>query len=302
MASVAPLQPLNEPRTLVKSSNTALSWAAILAGAAASAAMSLVLLALGAGLGLSAVSPWGYASASPKALAAGAIIWMLLTALAASGLGGYLAGRLRAKWPDADPDESHFRDTAHGFLTWAVATLISAGVLASAASSMVGAIAKTGASAAAVSAQAAGTPAAPTPDGMRNYYTDMLLRSDKPADVNADTAGVRREVNSILLASVPDGDVSQADRSYLAQLVVNRTGLSRPEAEQRVTQTLAAAKSAMDAASAKAKEAAEATRKATMHTALWVFVSLLVGAFYASLTATWGGKQRDMQLYQSTTI
>jgi hypothetical protein len=249
---------------------SAVSWAAILAGAAASAALSLSILALGAGLGLSSISPWSYAGVSAKALGAGTVIWMLVTSLCASGLGGYIAGRLRAKWSDADADESHFRDTAHGYLAWAVATLIGASVLASAASSMVGTIAK--ASAAAVAAGAsteiAGNAGGPSISEMRSYFSDMMLRTDKPVDANGDITRALHEVNTIF-ANASAGDIAQADRTYLAQIVASRTGLSPTEAEQRVNQTVAAAKAAMEAASTKAKEAAETARKLSMYTALW---------------------------------
>jgi len=287
----------------VAPATSAISWAAILGGAAASAALSLILLSLGAGLGLSSISPWSYSGASAKTLAAGTIIWLLATSLCASGLGGYIAGRLRSKWSDADADEAHFRDTAHGFLAWSVATLVSAGILASAASSMIGSVAKAAAvtGVAAASAETAGNDGIPGANEMRRYFAGMMFRTDKPVDANAEMTGTLRDVDSIL-AIAPSGDVTPADRAYLSQLVASRTGLSRPEAEQRVNQTLTAAKGAMDAAAAKAKETAEAARKVSMYTALWIFVSLLIGAFYASLAATWGGKRRDNHAYQRTSV
>ena len=42
-----------------------------------------------------------------------------------------------------------------------------------------------------------------------------------------------------------------------------------------------------------AKDAADTARRATAYAALWFFIFLLVGAFSASLAATWGGKSRD---------
>ena len=121
------------------------AWGAILAGAVAAAALSLILLALGSGLGLSSISPWSYQGATATAMGIGAIVWLLVMAAASSGLGGYLAGRLRPKWEHVTSDESFFRDSAHGFLAWAVATLVSAALLTSAASSMVGTAVKAGA-------------------------------------------------------------------------------------------------------------------------------------------------------------
>jgi len=258
----------------------------------------LILLALGAGLGLLSVSPWSYQGASTTAITARSIIWLLVTSLCASGLGGYIAGRMRAKWNAATESETHFRDTVHGFLAWAVATLISAAVLASAASSMVGGAALAGAGVAAAGAARMpgldGGVAAREPNA--NYFVAMMLRGARSTETNGNTSDALREVRDILVASMTS-EMPPGDKAYLTQLVANRTGLGQVEAEQRVIQTSAAAKLAADAAVAKAKEAAEAARKATAHAALWVFISLLVGAFYASLAATWGGKQRDPEAY-----
>src|SRR6185369_3431329 len=267
-----------------------ISWAAIVAGAVAAAALSLILLALGTGLGLSSVSPWAYEGASARSLGIASAIWLLAMAGVASGLGGYLAGRLRARWLDADVDEAFFRDTAHGFLTWAVATVISAAVLTTAASSMVGASAKTAADAGALTLAAGGAAAtANDSDATNRYFVDMMFRGAKPgAEGGADLNGTRREAAAIVSNALAGG-LSQGDRTYLGQVIASRTGLSQDEAEQRVTQATNAAKLAADAAAAKAREVAETARKATAYTALWVFVSLLFGAFCASLAATWGG-------------
>ena len=278
----------------------AISWAAIAAGAVAAAALSLILLALGTGLGLSSVSPWAYEGASAKTTGIVGAMWLLIMAAVASGLGGYIAGRLRTKWSDADPDEVYFRDTAHGFLAWAVATLISAAVLTSAASSMVGTTAKTVASAGAAVAGSAGASAAAAtekePDST-GYFVDMMLRGAKPPEAGVNVTDTRREASAILSNSL-NGEISAGDRTYLAQMVANRTGMSPAESEQRVAQAINTAKQAAETADAKAREVADAARKATAYTALWVFVSLLLGAFCATLAATWGGKQRDLSSYQ----
>jgi len=116
-----------------------LSWPAIIAGAFVIAALGLILLTLGFGLGLSSVSPWSYRGVSGKTLAEGAIAWLVLSQIIASGLGGYLAGRLRHRWNRVHVDEVHFRDTAQGFLAWCVAIVVTAGFLASAGTAMMGA-------------------------------------------------------------------------------------------------------------------------------------------------------------------
>ena len=106
------------------------SWAAVLAGAAGAAALSYALVILGFGLGLSSVSPWAAAGASATTIGVATILWLTLTQIAASSLGGYIAGRLRVKWPTVHTDEVYFRDTAHGFLAWALATVIVAALFA----------------------------------------------------------------------------------------------------------------------------------------------------------------------------
>ena len=274
------------------------AWGATIAGAVAAAALSLILLALGSGLGLSAISPWNYQGATATGVGIGAIAWLLFVAAAASGLGGYLAGRLRPTWAEVTDDESFFRDSAHGFLAWAVATIVSAALLTSAATAMVGTAVKAGAAVAGTAAAtvAAGTAAAPSvaqkadPTG---YFADMLFRGSRPAEPGTDPAAMRDESVSIMTNALQQGELSAGDKAYLAQLVARRTGLSQSEAEQRVTQVAAAAKSAADAAEMKARAAAETARKTGLYLALWVFVSLLLGAFCASLAATIGGRQRD---------
>ena len=113
------------PRSLA----SAVSWAAIEAGAAAAASLSLILLILGVGLGLSSVSPWARDGISAGAFGVSTILWLTLTQLFAAAMGGYLAGRLRTRWTEVHTDEIYFRNTAHGFVAWAVATLATAALL-----------------------------------------------------------------------------------------------------------------------------------------------------------------------------
>lgn len=118
--------------------SSGVSWAAIIAGAFAATALSLALLALGTGIGLSEVSPWMSASASATRIGWTAVIWLVAMQLIASSVGGYLAGRLRTRWVHVHTHEVYFRDTAHGFLVWAVSLVITAGLLTSASSALAG--------------------------------------------------------------------------------------------------------------------------------------------------------------------
>ena len=247
-----------------ESHSSGISWAAVIAGAFAAAAMSLILLALGTGFGLSAASPWANAGASASRISVGAIIWLIFVQIIAFGVGGYLAGRLRTKWVDVHTNEVYFRDTAHGFLVWAVGVVITAAFLTSATISVLGRTPST-------AAQASLDPNA--------YYVDMLLRS--PANPVND-APLRAEMARILDRSLQQSEATAADQNYLAQIVAAKTGLSRSEAETRVSNVLT-----------QARQSADAARKAIAHSLYWTFLALLIGAFCASYAATFGGKLRD---------
>jgi hypothetical protein len=220
--------------------------------------------------------------------------------MAASGLGGYLAGRLRTKWASVHTDEVYFRDTAHGFLAWATATLVTAAFLGSAVASALGTAASAAGSAAktvaTASATAAGAAAATGADhdasDLMSYFSDSLLRSAQPNAAPMD-AGSRAEVSRIVATSVRHGAMDPGDRGYLAQTIAARAGVPQPEAEKRVDDTIARARAAAAKAEAELKQAADTARKTAAYTALWTFIALLTGAFTASLAATWGGRQRD---------
>ena len=247
------------------------SWGAILAGAAAACALTLLLLSLGAGLGFAVVSPWGSRSTSSTSFEIGTGLYFIVMAMLSSGLGGYLAGRLRRKSFGLETIEVEFRDTAHGFLAWAVASIVGAVLLASPASTLIGDVAG-GAVQAASTSQASPV----------NNYADMLLRSDSRSDQQS-LADTRGEISRLLTTSLrTNNDVAGADRDYLVKIVAARTGLSPPDADKRVNDVLTQAKTDLDKA-----------RKAAMHTAIWLTLSLFIGAFAAAAAAWEGGGVRD---------
>jgi len=259
--------------------SSGVSWAAVIGGAFTGAALSLILLSLGTGLGLSSVSPWSNTGASAQTIGRGAIAWLIFTQIVASAMAGYLAGRLRTKWATIHTDEVYFRDTANGFFAWAVGIVMTAAFLASAAASIIGGTAQppvlSGTAAAGKTVQA----------DANDYFVDTLFRSDHPVVGNSDVVG-REEAGRILAHGLKQNDVSAADRNYLAQLVAARTGLSKPEAEQRVNEVIT-----------DARQSADVARKALAHLSLWMFIALLSGAFCASYAATIGGRQRDRVKY-----
>lgn len=278
------------------STRSGVSWGAIFAGAAAAAALSLILVLLGFGLGFSAVSPWADSGISAKGLGISTIVWLAFTQIVASGLGGYIAGRLRVKWANMHGDEVYFRDTAHGFLAWVVATLVTAILVVGSVSSVVGGGVKAGASVAAGAAQAVGTAAKGEDFG---YYVDSLFRDDRPAAVSDDAAhGVVARIFARTLSN--DGQLAAEDRAYLAQLISQRTNLSQADAEARIDKVYGDARKAVEDAKLKAKQAADTAAKVAAYTSLWTFIALLIGAFFASFAATYGGRRRDAVVYVET--
>jgi hypothetical protein len=259
--------------------SSGVTWSAVIGGAFVCAAISLILLALGTGLGFSAVSPWANSGVSAATIGTSAIVWLILVQVIGSLMGGYLAGRLRTKWTKIHSDEVYFRDTAHGFLAWAVALVITAAFLASAAASLAGGAARLGASERA--AGAANAQAGPTGLNPNEYFVDSLLRSNPP-NLGQNETALRGEVGVIFANALRQGEIPAADKSYLDQVVATKTGMNPSDADKRVSDVLA-----------EAQQTADAARKAIAHLSLWMFIALLTGAFCASLAATFGGAQRD---------
>jgi len=257
------------------SSLSGVSWPAIFAGATAALAMTLVLLAFGTGLGLSMVSPWQGSGISATTFKITTGIYLIVIAMISSSIGGYLAGRLRSAWDGVHADEVYFRDTAHGFVAWALASVIGAAVLATPASSLIGG------TAAGVS-QGAMTAAGQA--GPMEGYIDTLLRSDpSQSNGNATPADTRADMLRLFTRSYRDGgQLAAPDREYAAKVIAAKTGLSQQDAEKRLNDVTNQIKADMDAA-----------RKATVALAFWITASLLLGAFCASLAATEGGGLRD---------
>lgn len=277
-----------------ESSSTAVSWGPIIAGAFAASTLTFILMLLGSGLGLSMVSPWSGSGASITTFAVSTAIWLVIVQWLSSGVGGYLAGRLRTKWVGIHTDEVYFRDTAHGFLAWALATLLVVGVLGSALSAAVGTgvqAVSTGASGAALGASAGASANAGGADNATSYLVDSLFRpadATKLATANPD-GDAAAQASRILIASAAADEISADDKTYLSQLVAARTGLSEADAKARVDALVAK----VEDAKVKAKQVADTARKGSATFALLGALSLVIGAFIASAAAALGGRQRD---------
>jgi hypothetical protein len=270
-----------EERNPLETATSGVAWPAIIGGAFAAVALSLILVALGSGFGLASVSPWFNAGASATTFTVMTAVWLIVVQWLASGLGGYLTGRLRTKWVGLHTHEVFFRDTANGFLSWAVASVIGAAFLAAAASSVLTGTATT------VAAIASGPSGSAIADPMA-YFVDSLYRTDHPG-ANAPDGDILAQSNRILLNGVRNGEVPAPDKTYLAQLVSARTGLSQTDAVKRVDDVIAQ----VSAAEVKARQTADAARKAGAYLSIFMALSMLVGAFIACVAAALGGQQRD---------
>lgn len=370
-------------------SQSGVSWAAIFAGALAAGVLSLLLFMLGIGLGLSSVSVWSGSGAEGATVGWGAVVWLVITQLLSAAVGGYLAGRLRTKWQGVHTDEVYFRDTAHGFLAWALATIgmvilagsvlssaltgvgKAAGAVASGAATVAGgAVSAVGGAVGTVGSVAGGAASAAigaatgqvAGDNDLGYWISTMMRNggpteaqkqqaaDKVSDVAGDVADKAgevadkqtgtvaevakdvqqtaqelqknptqvpqkakqvaakardaaadaKEIGMVFTQALKTGTLSEADANYVASLIAQHSDVTEAEAKEKVQATFAEiqkniedAKKAAEEAKQKAMEAAEEARKATAHSMLWMFVVLLIGAFVGSLSATYGGRQRN---------
>jgi hypothetical protein len=295
-----------------------LDWGPVILGALGAAAMSIVLLAFGSALGLSVVSPYPYAGISAKGAAIVAAVYLALVMVASFASGGYIAGRMRTPWRTTDEVEMHFRDGAHGFGVWSLGVLLGAALAASGVGAVVSAAGKaTTAIAAAGTAGAASNPALgqlslrPT-----DYAIDRLLApapagtpapaAPAPAaagtDATAGVAAVRANpvttrsradleapIARVFAAGLTNPQLDARDRTYLARIVSEQTGMPQADAEKRVDETYADLK----AAEQKARDAAEAARKTAIIAAFLAAATLAIGCAAACAGASLGARHRD---------
>ncbi len=281
-----------------ESSQSAVSWGAIIAGALAASTITVILTLVGSGLGLTVLSPWPGHGAGLSTFAVSTAIGLIVVQWLSSGAGGYFAGRLRTKWVGVRSDEIFFRDTAHGFMAWALATILVVGVLGSGLTAAVGGGVQAASTIASGAASGATAGAAHLADdasdktGGISYFADSLLRPGDPASLASGPDGRTRaagEVTRILAQSAAAGSFAPDDKAYLARLIAANTGLSEADANARIDTVVAR----IDKAKIKARQAADTARKAGAIFALVSALSLIIGAFIASAAAALAGSQRD---------
>lgn len=289
MAQSAPAAATAAPTSVAGRPVGFVEWGAIVAGALAAVAISFVLYSFGSAIGLSLVSPWPNSGLPAKLVAAIATFWAMVSQIGSFLVGGYIAGRMRSRWSDAPAHEVEFRDGLHGLLVWALGVVIGAALLIATAATLVRGGAELGARV------AGAAPSTATPDPL-GYYADVLLRQRPtspgaaPPPAPPAVAESREEVLRVLQRSLVAGKVSDADKSHLALVVSQRSGLPPPEAQKRVDDTLAEA-------SRVTREAAETARRGAILAGLVTAISLLVALAAAWWGAQRGGEHRDKSVH-----
>lgn len=270
--------------TTINTERSSVDWGAVIAGAVIAAAISFVLFTFGAAVGLSITSPYPAETVSAVTFALVLGLWIVLVTVTSFLAGGYFTGLLMQRRAAGD-HESEMRDGMHGMLAWGFGVLLGAVITAF----TIAGPAKSGADAAAnvASATFAGDDRTPVA-----YYSDLLLRTDRPEAVApAETEARRGEVTRIL-ARYPSGDVEAKDRAYLNQLVIRQTGLPEAEATARVDTALGDLRNAV----AQARDAAEKARKFALFLGFAIAGALAVAAAAAWWAAVQGGEHRDQNV------
>jgi hypothetical protein len=247
-------------------------WGPVVAGALAAAALALVLhsFAVAIGLSVSSVAPtWRDASIALVLLSG---LYVIVTAAAAYGLGGYVAGLLGSQPVAAPSEHAEFDDGMRGLLVWALATLLTAALALAAASSL--------ARLAAPSAGQTGPSASVAGESIIAFDLDRLFRTERQTD--DDVQIHRAEAARILLTTSSHRGMQPDDRVYLARLVARTTGLGQPEAERRV-----------DDVAARARDNIARARRSAVLLAFATGAAALLGAAAAWFAACAGGRVRS---------
>ena len=274
-------------------------WAAIIAGAVAALAISGLLTAFGAAIGLSLTSAHRGSGLSLTSLAIAAALWMVMVHVWSFTVGGYLAGRL-SEISDPDLHEVRFRAGANGFMVWALGTAVGLVFLALAAGTAVRTTAEVAGKAATGAAEATSTLSA---DNV-SYVADTLFRSAAaPAAApstpsrNRPEPAVIAEAGRIFVVGLADGSLKSGDRTYLSQVVSRQTGLSEADAQRRVDETFAQAKSMKDAAEQRVRDAADKARKQAVVAGFLAAAASLIGLVAAAWAAGIGQEHQTARLY-----
>lgn len=314
-------------------SRSAVSFAAIFAGALAASAMTFLLISLGSGIGFLGASPYS-SGPSAKTLTILGAVWIILAQTWGYAVGGYLAGRLRTRTPGISKDETDFRDGAHGFAAWALGVVMTVTMLALGAAFGTGLTAHVGATlgagaAAGTGAAAGGASQGQGGSGPAAYYVDTMFRTAPGGQSTGQTTGqTAGQTTPGTSAGTPQGETppnmqattgpgrtgaTEQDRAEVLRVLTTGLRDGRLSDEDRAyLGRLVGARTGLSPEEANrrvdetiaqlnkaAKDTADAAAKAASYLSFWSFLALLFGATAGTIGGVVGGNQRDENLAEA---
>ncbi len=259
--------------------STNFDWGAIIGGALVASVTSLVLLSFGSAAGFASVSPYSWNNPSVTTLTVISVGWFAFVMMLASVAGGYFTGRFRRRAANAVPlDEREARDGAHGLLMWALSFMLGVFIASAIAAGAARGVAAAAGGAASVTAQA-------IPQDRVGSIVDTMMR---PGSADTRVENPRAEVARVLSTSaLARGTITNEDRDYVTRIVAAEAGIPPEEARKRV-----------DATIERAKEAANAARKAAGWLAFLIGAVSVLAAGAAFAGAKYGGHEREENIWR----
>lgn len=288
------------------------SWRAIFAGTVTVLSVLLVLNLIGLAIGLSSIEPTEESNPL-SGLGTGSIIWWVLSNLIALFAGGYVAARVGVSFTNKS-------GIIQGIMTWALHTLISAWLLTSIVGSIISGVGNLIGSVVSSTGQVIGEQVGPAVQNQmedldinweqaRNEFRAILEDADKRA-LDPDT--LETEANQISAQAQSGENIDEVferarnraeqtfealDREALVNIMVERTDMTRAEAERRVDQITARYENVrtrvnefLDQAGETANQKAENVAQAVADASLYLAIALILGIIVAALGGYTGVK------------
>lgn len=288
------------------------SWRAIFAGTVTVLSVLLILNLIGLAIGLSSIEPTEESNPL-SGLGTGTIIWWILSNLIALFLGGYVAARVGVSFTTKS-------GIIQGIMTWALHTLISAWLLTTIIGSIISGVGNLIGGVLSTTGQVIGQQVAPAVQSQveeigisweeaRNEFRSILEDANKDAldpdaiesDVNQMTTQAQsgESLDAVFERARNRGEQTfeELDREALVNIMVERTDMTRAEAEQRVDEVISRYESVrssvnefLEKAGETANEQAENIAQGVADAALYLSIALILGVIVAALGGLTGVK------------
>ncbi|MBZ0293096.1 MAG: YrzE family protein [Anaerolineae bacterium] len=280
-----------------------ISWGAIIAGIAIALVVMFALNMLGLSLGAATVNPMTEADPVEPALGTGVVIWYAASTLIALFLGGYVAGRMSGANDDTD-------GILHGLVVWAVVSLLTIFMLTTSIGNILNGVVSAASQALSSAGQVVSDVSPEVADAL-NLQTSAIASIQNEASIlvrnaetNAATVGTdatngaatattdnqnvpeamtlsQIEVNRAVSQLLTSGEIQDADRQDVINLLAERTNLTQEEAAQTVNRWEQAFTQIRNDAEETARQVSQQLADTVTILAGAVFALMIVGAFAA---------------------